>query len=86
MLQEDGVRTVFKDLPLAGHERSVVDRTITDCIAKSRQNSAPNALTLLLQFHICIMQEFVNACPEEKKDISLYCHNMRERKIKARPL
>lgn len=74
-------------MPLAEHQKSIVDSTVTTCIAKAKENSSqpqegPGGNPALRKFHFCVMKEFMNACPKDKQDNSQHCVNMREGKGK----
>lgn len=75
-LLEDGLKADLKERALPEHLKEIADSVATTCVAKAKENTSLPPLTA---FDMCVLKEFVNACPEDKQDTSSQlCINIRK--------
>lgn len=80
-LSETGIKAAFNEVPLSEHQKAIKDASITACIAKTKAIPAGDLVKKFTEFNLCIMKDFMNACPKDKQDNSEKCKNMREGKF-----
>lgn len=75
-LLEDGIKSLYKEMPLPKYQRKVLNSGVTKCLAKVKGEGLRNKEGLTA-FNKCLHQKFVNACPKDKQDMSERCVNIR---------
>lgn len=75
-LLEDGIKSLYREIPLPKYQRKVMNKSVTTCVAQVKENGLRNK-EALIAFNKCLHREVAIACPKHKQDMSEGCVNLR---------